>query len=176
VDSEPVANLSSARAPTLRLIIAYKFVRAALALGSSAALAVLTWTGHADSLRELAEQLREHTTSHVGNLVAHALVSAVGPRHIWLAVVALALDGGLTLVEGWSLQEGYRWGPWLVVIVVAAFLPFELFGLFRHPRLSRALLLLGNLLVALYLMRHSARESRRLTRGLDERRNRAAGP
>jgi uncharacterized membrane protein (DUF2068 family) len=164
VDSEPAPDDSKprvARAPALRLIIAYKFIRAGLALGTCAALAVLTWTGHAGSLRRLAEQLREHATTHIGNLVAHALVSAVGPRHIWLAVVALGLDGALTLIEAWALQEGYRWAPWLVVIVLAAFLPFELVGLLHHPRLGRALLLLGNLLVAVYLLRHSAREARR---------------
>src|SRR3954466_12679940 len=106
-----------AREPALRLIIAYKFVRAALALVACLALAVLTWTGHAHSLRDLADRRGEQATTHLGNLVAHALVTAVAPRHLWLAVVALGLDGGVTLIEGWALQQGHRWGVWLVVIV-----------------------------------------------------------
>jgi uncharacterized membrane protein (DUF2068 family) len=164
VSLEPAVDDSAthpSREPALRLIIAYKFVRAALALGACLALAVLTWTGHAHSLREWVDRLREQATTHIGNLVAHALVSAVAPRHIWLAVVALGLDGGVTLVEAWALLQGHRWGVWLVVIVVAAFLPFEVVGLIHHPRVGRALLLLGNLAVAIYLLGHSRREARR---------------
>lgn len=162
---EPAVDDSATRPtrePALRLIIAYKFVRAALALVACLALAVLTWTGHAHSLRDLVERLREQATTHIGNLVAHALVTAVAPRHLWLAVVALGLDGGVTLVEGWALQQGHRWGVWLVVIVVAAFLPFEVVGLIHHPRVGRALLLLGNLAVAAYLLMRTSREARHL--------------
>jgi uncharacterized membrane protein (DUF2068 family) len=153
------------RDPAMRLIIAYKFVRALLALGACVALAVLTWTGHAGSLRNLADHLREQATTHIGNMLAHALVTAVAPRHLWLAVVALGLDGLVTLVEAWALQRGHRWGPWLVVAVVAAFLPFEVIGLVHHWRIGRLLLLLGNLAVALYLMRRSLRETSRELRG-----------
>jgi uncharacterized membrane protein (DUF2068 family) len=151
-------HTAASHQPAYRVIVAYKFVRGSLALAASFSLAVLTATGHAGSLQEIANRLRENATSAVGSALAHAFVTAVAPRHLWIAVAALAFDGSLTVLEGWALQRGHRWGSWLVVIVAAAFLPFEVWGLIHHPRVGRALLLLGNLLVALYLLRGSLRE------------------
>jgi uncharacterized membrane protein (DUF2068 family) len=80
---------------------------------------------------------------------------------LWLASIALSLDGLLVFVEGWSLWRGYTWGPWLVVASTAALLPFEAFGLWHHPHLGRLVLLLGNIAVALYLARQAQREHRK---------------
>ncbi|HEX4355253.1 MAG TPA: DUF2127 domain-containing protein [Polyangiales bacterium] len=159
------ANL---RDPAYRAIVMYKWVRAGLALLACVVLAVLTLTGHASSLQDFSNHLRENATSRFSVMVAHALVTATAPRHLWIAVVALACDGGVTLVEAWSLQRGYRWGTWLVVAVVAAFLPFEVIGLIRHLRWGRALLLLGNLLVALYLVWRTWRETREISKRASE--------
>ena len=147
----------SDRAPTLRLIIAYKLARAALSLGAAVVLALLVSSGETEHLRELADTARQHLASRWSDLLASALT----PHHLWLAAVALALDGALVLVEGWSLWRGYRWAPWLVVVSTAALLPFEVVGLWRHPHLGRAVLLLGNIAVALYLAREAQRDRRK---------------
>jgi uncharacterized membrane protein (DUF2068 family) len=59
-----------------------------------------------------------------------------------------------------ALREGHWWGPWLVVVASGVLLPYELFELVRHPRVGRALLVVVNAAVVLYLGRRALREHR----------------
>lgn len=147
--------------PALRLLIAYKLGRAAVALATSGLLGVLTATGHTFALHELAEDIRHHVTSAWSIGLADALVRAIIPSHLWIVVAALALDGMFTLLEGWSLHRRWWWGPWLVVVATAGFLPFEVLALVRHVAVGRVFLLGANLLVATYLTRHALGRARR---------------
>lgn len=147
------------RDPALRVIVTYKLARGGLSLAAAVVLAVLVVRGHVPSLHEWAHALREHWTTGVAGELAEKLMRLLDVRHAWLAVIGLALDGGVTLVEGWALQRGYRWGYWLVVVVAAAFVPFELIAWVHKPSVGRALLLIANLAVAAYLARRVMRES-----------------
>jgi uncharacterized membrane protein (DUF2068 family) len=71
-----------------------------------------------------------------------------------IVVAALFLDGGVTLVEGWALHRRFHWSGWLVLSATSMFLPFEFFMLIRHPSAGRAMLLLTNVLIAAYFLRH----------------------
>jgi len=146
------------REPALRLIIAYKLARAALALGAAAVLVGFVGTGHGELLRQGVDDLRHHVASHWASVLAQNLVAAITPHRLWLAAAAFALDGLLVLFEGWALWRGYGWGAWIVVLSTAALLPVEAAGLWHHPRAGRLILLLGNLAVALYLVRRLRHE------------------
>jgi len=145
--------------PALKLIIGYKLARAAGVLAASGLLVALTVTGHAVALDELAERLRHHVTGAWSIALADVLVRAVVPRHLWMLAAALALDGTLTTIEGCSLWRGWWWGPWLVVVTTAAFVPFEVLALVRHLAWGRAILLALNVVVALYLARRALRRT-----------------
>jgi uncharacterized membrane protein (DUF2068 family) len=153
-------NPTPEREPALRLIIAYKLARAVLALSAAAVLLAFVSSGHSELLRDWADALRHHIASHSASLLAQRLVSALTPHHLWLAAAALTCDGLLVLLEGWALWRGYTWGAWIVVLSTAALLPFEALGLWHHPRAGRLILLLGNLAVAVYLLRRLHRERR----------------
>jgi uncharacterized membrane protein (DUF2068 family) len=144
----------------LFIIIVYKLLRSALALGASAALFAVTWSRRESELHAFADGLRHQFTSHWSSELADAIVDAVTPRNVLMAAAALALDGTLVLVEGWALWRDRPWGEWIVVIATAALLPFEVSGLWHHPSLGRLSLLLGNLFVALYLLRRVVRPRR----------------
>ncbi|HKP56157.1 MAG TPA: DUF2127 domain-containing protein [Polyangiales bacterium] len=146
------------REPALRLIIAYKLARAALAFGAAGVLLGFVSSGNSASLRDWAQQLRMHVASHWATVLAEKLVAAVTPHHVWLAATALGFDGALTLLEGWALLRGYTWGSWIVVLSSAALVPFEAVGLWHHPHAGRLILLLGNVAVALYLLWRLQRE------------------
>ena len=148
---------TSAREPGLRLIIAYKLVRAALALCAAAVLLAFIGSGHGEQLRDWADALRHHLASHSASVLAQHLVDALTPVHVRLAALALTLDGLLVLLEGWALWRGYRWGAWIVVLSTAALLPIEVIGLWHHRRAGRLLLLLANSAVAVYLIRRMRR-------------------
>ena len=148
------------RPPALRAIILYKLVRGGLALFASLALAVLVLHGGIDALPRLSRLLREHWTTGVAGQIAKLVLHALDGPRAWLAVIGLALDGVVTMIEGMSLQRGYRWGPWLVVGVASVFVPFELLHLIHKPTIGRALLLVANVAVALYLALRVLREHR----------------
>ena len=146
--------------PALRLIIGYKFARAGAALLASGLLAAFTATGHTGVLHEIAKQLRHHVTSAWSIGLADALIRAIVPRHLWMLAAAFAFDGAFTVVEGLSLHRRWAWGPWLVVVATAVFVPFEVSAILRRVSIGRVLLLTANLMVALYLARHALRARR----------------
>lgn len=146
--------------PALRIIVVYKLARAFIALGAAGLLCGLIATGHDTALREWADGLRLHLSSHWSSELARTMDGLLERRHLWLAVLALTFDGILVSLEGWALWRSYAWGAWLVVASTAALLPIEAIGLWRHPHLGRVLLLCGNVIVALYLARHVSRSRR----------------
>jgi uncharacterized membrane protein (DUF2068 family) len=148
------------RPAALRAIILYKLVRGGLALLASLALAALVLHGGIDALPRLSVLLREHWTTGVAGQIAKLVLHALDGRRAWLAVIGLALDGVVTEIEGLSLQRGYRWGAWLVVGVAGVFVPFELVHLVHKPTIGRALLLIANVAVAIYLALRVLREHR----------------
>ena len=146
------------RDPALRAIVLYKLIRGGLSVLAALLLAAVIARGGAASLQSLAHALREHWMTGVSGHLAAWLLRVLDVRHAWLATTGLFLDGLLTSVEGFALQRGYRWGYWLVVLVAAAFVPFELWSWLHKPTIGRALLLLANVAVAAYLARRVLRE------------------
>src|SRR5262245_36430532 len=108
------------REPGLRWVIGYKLVRGAFALLLAATLFVLAATGHTHQLHDAALVLKQQVSHAWTLMLARLLVDASSARHLYLAAVALALDGGLCFAEGWCLYRGLRWGPLLVLVTTGA--------------------------------------------------------
>jgi uncharacterized membrane protein (DUF2068 family) len=145
----------------LRAIIAYKAIKAALQIGLALLLCAFWPFGWPDRLQEWSLLLRRHFTQGWASRLAVLLAYGSTHRHAAFLVLALGLDGVLTAVEGWSLHARYWWGPWLVVVATASFVPIEIYHFLRMPRPSRALLFLLNVLIAAYLARRAWREHRK---------------
>ncbi|MGH9441329.1 MAG: DUF7144 family membrane protein [Thermoanaerobaculia bacterium] len=150
-----MAIRSPQKRPSLLVgIIGFKFVKAVLFLTAGVALALsrqepasslalrwADWVEGSPRLSFMAQVLRELSLSfelHFSGIVASCLVVGV--------VVAC---------EGIFLLRGYRWAPWLTIVLTSAFIPFEVQHLFFH-RFSahRFLLLFLNVLIVLYLYQH----------------------
>ena len=141
------------------VIIAYKFVKGVLWLVFAAVILVMMRMGLGDRLVGLAAHLRLST--HPWSLrLAALLVRASGRRTLHTITVALLADGSLTLLEGWALLHGHWWGPWLVVVATGSLLPLEVVSLVHHPHYVRAVLLLVNVAIVVYLARGAIRERR----------------
>ena len=117
---------------------------------------------------------RNHSTRAYAVVLGRALERATTPRGLHITLLALFVDGTVTCVEGWALERRHRWGPWLVVGVTGALLPFEVYELFHHFRWIRVLVLAVNAAVVAFLVVHA----RAMARGLepDEAGCVAAGP
>jgi len=144
----------------LRLIIAYKLVKACGELLLAVLLAGLLLGGAADRLRALDAALRAHLTAAWSLHLTDLLARVATARNVALTAGALVLDGALTLCEGWVLYRGLTWGPWLVVITTGSLLPFELVELARRPRAGRFVILVVNLAIVWYLAARAARSRR----------------
>jgi uncharacterized membrane protein (DUF2068 family) len=142
----------------VRAIMIYKAVKAVLQLALALLLIVLLPRGLPAELHALAGTLRQHLTHAWALELAALLERGSTPHGVALASLALGLDGSLTAIEAAALRSGRAWGSWLVVAATGALLPFELLELVRSLRPSRALLLIVNLAIVLYLARRAWRE------------------
>ena len=146
------------REPVLKLIIAYKLGRAGLAVLAAVTLVVLLLAGLDAPVREFAARLHDHAVSALAVSLSSLLMSALEPNHIVVVTVALLLDGGVLVLEGWALWKGYRWGAWLVVAASAALLPFEVVALVHHSSLARVGVLVVNLAIVAWLLQRRIRQ------------------
>lgn len=144
----------------IRLIVFYKIVKGGLEAAAGATLAVGPSVGLDQSLMRAALGLQHHATRAWAVHLSQSLPELLTPGRLRLAALALLLDATLTLVEGWSLWRGRRWGRWLVVIASGGLLPFEVVQLVRRVRVGRALVLLVNAAIVGYLARRMRGERR----------------
>jgi uncharacterized membrane protein (DUF2068 family) len=144
----------------LRAIVLYKLLKCAAQIALGVVLFGLVLTGHAGALQSLAELLRHHASQAWALRAASFLMRVATPRHVELTALALALDGVLSGVEGWALHTRRWWAEWLVVIASGSLLPYELFELVRHLRAGRALVLVVNAVIVVYLARRAWRRGR----------------
>jgi uncharacterized membrane protein (DUF2068 family) len=141
------------------MVIAYKIGKAALQIPAGLLLAYGATHGLEATLGALAEALRRHALHAWSERAAAALVRAArSSRDLGLLAAALGVDGVVSLLEGWVLLRGYRWGPWVVVGATGAFLPYELVSLPRHLHAGRVILLVANAAVVVYLGRRARRD------------------
>jgi uncharacterized membrane protein (DUF2068 family) len=143
----------------LLLIIAYKMTKGVLWFVLAVVLLVMMRMGLSGKLEGAAEQFRHHSQAWAIGL-AELLTRASTPRGLETIVVALVADGALSLVEGWALIYGHWWGPWLVVVATGSLLPIEVVALARHAHVGRALILVVNVAIVMYLGRKALREHR----------------
>jgi uncharacterized membrane protein (DUF2068 family) len=151
--------LAERRDRGVELIIVYKAVKGVLWLVLATTIAVLVRMDLADRVAGMAEVLRVHARPWSLEL-AKLLLRASNRHALWTLVMALYADGTLTLVEGWALHHGRWWGPWLVVVATGSLMPLEVVALVRHPHGVRAVLLLLNAAIVVYLARVASRHAR----------------
>ena len=155
----------------VRLIMLYKFVRGGLAALVSVVVVALLLAGKVSWLEGIGPYLDTRFTGAWSVSLAKVLIAATEPRHLWLAAIALGLDGAMTIIEGWALHHGHAWGPWLVVITTSSLLPFELISLAKHPHWGRFMLLVANVAIVAYLVQRALahRPRTEVRPGCDER-------
>jgi hypothetical protein len=142
----------------LRLIIAYKAVKAPLVL----ALAVVLTLYPGGALRTLEHLVRDLNEggSLLGRL-AHFIHAHLTRRALGRGAVLAWLDGLTTSLEAFLLWRGQPWGEWLVVVGLGALVPFEIDALVRHPTFTRLTAVVLNAGVVVYLARLRLAERRR---------------
>lgn len=149
---------TEAEATGVRLILAYKLIKAGFQIAAAVVLFYGARHGLTAKLTHFAEQLRHHAVYAGSNLLARAILKFTHAGHglVWTAYAALA-DAVISAVEGFALWRGYTWGEWLVVGTTASLIPFEIWALSRHLRAGRVALLVLNLVIVAYLVNRARR-------------------
>jgi Predicted membrane protein (DUF2127) len=156
-------SVTSSRQPReagLKLIIAYKFIKAPIMLTLALWLTIAPGAAY-QTLNTLAHDLTEGGAVWAragGWLQAHLTHSVIthGAMLAWFDSVSTAIEGVLLL-------SGSAWGEWTVAVGLACLLPIELFSLEHRPSATRLLVLLANAAIVFYLIRRrflSARSAR----------------
>jgi uncharacterized membrane protein (DUF2068 family) len=147
--------LAAHRPPGVRLIIAYKLIKAPVVL-----LLALALTWDPASALHFAERIT-HDLSEGGAFLAkmaHTIDASLTARAVGRAALVAWLDGLTTAAEGLLLWHGSAWGEWLVVVSLAALVPLELLSLEREPSLPKVAILAANAAIVLYLVRLRLRQ------------------
>jgi uncharacterized membrane protein (DUF2068 family) len=140
----------------LRAIIGYKLCKAAAELLGSAAIFIMGSVGLAADLGAAAQAIRRHATEAWSIALAERLLDASTAHNIFVVAMAMLADGLVTSFEGWALYRRYVWSRWLVVATTVSLIPFEVIALVHHANSGRALVLLVNLAIVVYLIRRDA--------------------
>jgi uncharacterized membrane protein (DUF2068 family) len=151
------AHIDERQRVGFRLIITYKFCKAALMLGVALWLTISPGSAYR-TLELLARELTEGGLAfgRAGRWIQEHLSNSIivrGAILAWLDSVTSALEAGLLL-------SGKTWAEWVVILGLAALLPFEVLSIVHHPVIGKFVVLGANLLIVLYLAREQLRKVR----------------
>jgi uncharacterized membrane protein (DUF2068 family) len=95
-----------------------------------------------------------HGQGLVGRLAGRAIpaLDAAGPHRLELLGVGALVYAAVFLVEGVGLIRGRRWAEYLTIGVTISFLPIEVVELVRKASAPRAITLVLNVAVVVYLV------------------------
>src|SRR6185503_19640290 len=117
----------AARAPVgERLIVAYKFGKAALEAAAAVAVWVAVTRGLAGELAAHAAALAHRSVHPLATRLAHGLGLIAIPGRLHVLALLLGGDALVSAAEGWVLRRRYPWGRWVVVFATGSLLPLEL--------------------------------------------------
>jgi len=141
----------------LRLIAAYKAIKALALLVAAIAAFGLIGDGNLEALFAWVMQLPIH---HGHDLLVGTIdkLFGLGPRKFLAIGVVLCIYAAVFLVEGWGLWRERRWAEYLTVIVTASLIPLEVWEIFHHLTWLKIFALIVNVAILLYLIALLRRE------------------
>jgi uncharacterized membrane protein (DUF2068 family) len=158
----PERRDQSSYAPLVAIAI-FKLLKGALLIAVGFGLHHLV---HGD-----AEQILRHSARAVrvdpDNRFIHLAISKItglSERQLRQLSIGTFLYAAVFLTEGIGLLLRLRWAEYLTVISTAALLPLEVYEMIEHPRPIKAVVLVLNILIVIYLVRRLYRTRKAATR------------
>jgi uncharacterized membrane protein (DUF2068 family) len=153
-----IAEGVSPRAAGVRIIIAYKAIKAAGCLLLALALAIMLLTGYVAHAQMLANALRADLMNDWAVKLGELMLRWLQASRLWWIVAALVGESAIVSVEAWALYRGYRWGAWLVVAATSMLIPVEVIELAHKTTFLRVGVFLVNVAIVLYLLRRAMKD------------------
>jgi uncharacterized membrane protein (DUF2068 family) len=139
----------------LRLIAAFKFVKAAVLVAGGIGALNLLRPDRAASVQDWLEGLALDRGHHMAAMVAGralALLDLASPDEIHRLAAGAFLFATVFTIEGVGLTFARRWAEYLTIAVTISFLPFEAVALWHRWTVPRAATTVLNLAVVAYLL------------------------
>jgi uncharacterized membrane protein (DUF2068 family) len=133
----------------LHLIAIFEGLKGLLALAAAIGLALLGPQPLRDALADLIS--RFHLNPDHG--VLPGLLSAINPGTVHLAAIVMLVYALMRLLEAWGLWRTRVWASWLGCLGSAAYLPLDLYALYRHHGWHTWAVLIANLIIVAVLGR-----------------------
>jgi uncharacterized membrane protein (DUF2068 family) len=140
-----------------KLIITYKFCKAALMLGVALWLTVAPGAAYR-TLEFVARELAEGGAAFAR--AGHWIREHLSNSFVLRGAILAWLDSVSSALEGFLLLSGKTWAEWIVIVGLACLLPFEARSLEHRPGLGKLLVLVANILIVVYLVRLRLRKAR----------------
>jgi hypothetical protein len=155
--SGEAATRAEERQLGFRVIVGYKFIKAAIMLGIAIWLTAVPGSAFR-AFEELARDLAEGGAAfaRLGHWIHQHLSHTIMVRGAILAW----LDGLSSALEGALLITGKPWAHWIVILGLACLLPFEVLSIAHRPAIGKSLVLLANTMIVVYLAYSEIRKSR----------------
>jgi uncharacterized membrane protein (DUF2068 family) len=144
----------------IRLVAIFKLLKAASLIVTGIGILKLMHVDVALQLDRWVSRLGLDPGSHLVSRFIEKATRLPPARIKELGIVSFAY-AGLFLTEGIGLWLMKRWAEWFTVITTSSLLPFEIYELWRHPTVMKAVVLAINIAVVIYLIVRIRSESRR---------------
>jgi uncharacterized membrane protein (DUF2068 family) len=133
-----------------KLIITYKFCKAALMFGVALWLTIAPGAAYR-TLERVARELAEGGAvfGRAGHWIQHHLTNSM----VFRGAILAWLDGVSSALEGFLLWSGKAWAEWIVILGLACLLPFEIASILHHPGVVKFFVLGVNIAIVAYLVR-----------------------
>ncbi len=150
--------MKSSRDGLLRWIAVFKLVKALLMIAVGVGILRLAHNDSEGTLDRWVSTIgldpgRGYIDAAIGK------VASLSPARLRSFGLGSFVYAGLFLTEGIGLWLRKKWAEWFTTILTASLLPLEIYELHRHPTIGKALALLVNLAVVVYLVKRIRRES-----------------
>jgi len=135
----------------LRLIAAFKLLKAGLLIALGVGAFKLLHKDVAEAIEHVIEALRLDPANHFID-AAVAKASNLSAEQIKKLGVGSFIYAGLFLTEGVGLWLLKRWAEWLTVIITSSLVPLEIYEIHRHPTPAKVVVLALNVAIVVYLI------------------------
>lgn len=135
----------------LRLIAVFKFLKAASLIALSIGVFRIMHQDIGMRMERWIMAMRlDPLNRRVEMLIAR--ISTLSPEQVKKLGLVGLVYAGLFLVEGTGLWLQRRWGEWATVVITGLLIPVEVYEIFRHPGVTKVVVLIVNVAVVGYLI------------------------
>ena len=143
--------MEQAQGRLLRWIAVFKFLKAALMIAIGIGILRLAHNGPEGTLEHWAKQIGLDAGRHAVDVAIGKVVS-IPPNRLRDIGFGSFVYAALFLTEGTGLWLRKKWAEWFTAIITGSLVPFEAYELFRHATVGKAVGLVVNITIVVYLL------------------------